>query len=201
MELLGLFPVPVGIIKLDRGLTVTEKKCFNRHSKIIRHNSYNLTSTNNHVLEDPDLQSIKDFCLKGVHEFIKNSNPPKHKLDFYITQSWLNYTEHMQSHHRHSHPNSIISGVFYLNADKNNDRIYFLNSSVPTLKYTAESFTMFNSEEWYVSVETNMLVLFPSTLHHYVSVNRQPYRRESLSFNTFLKGNLGEPDNLTELIL
>jgi hypothetical protein len=37
----------------------------------------------------------------------------------YITQSWLNYTETNQYHHKHEHPNSLVSGVFYVNDMKN----------------------------------------------------------------------------------
>ena len=45
----------------------------------------------------------------------------------YITQSWLNYTRANQFHHRHEHPNSFVSGVLYINADKATDRINFYN--------------------------------------------------------------------------
>ena len=43
----------------------------------------------------------------------------------YITQSWLNYTETKQFHHRHEHPNSIVSGVFYINCHEEFDKIKF----------------------------------------------------------------------------
>ena len=35
-----------------------------------------------------------------------------------ITQSWINFTKKGEYHHPHAHPNSLISGVFYVEADK-----------------------------------------------------------------------------------
>lgn len=201
MELLGLFPIPVGIIYLDRELTTTEKKELNKNSKLIRANNQNYTSVNNYVLDSPELSSLKKFCVDGVKNFVNNVNPPYDNLNFYITQSWINYTDKTQGHHPHLHPNSIISGVFYLNANKEHDKIYFMHPAIPTIKYNTKQRTPFNSETWFVPVETNMLILFPSTLNHYVATNEHPYKRESLSFNTFIKGHLGDNKSLTELIL
>lgn len=202
MDLVGIFPVPVGIVKLDRDFTKTEKDCFDSLSKKTYNNYGNLTSKSRTVLDSPELEDLKNFCLDNVNLFVKSYNPPKNFLSIYMTQSWINYTSKNQSHHSHYHPNSFVSGVLYLNANKTHDKIIFLkNGPKPMLAYTSESFGIFNSEEWFIPVETAMLVLFPSTLYHYVAVNNQPYQRISLSFNTFFKGVLGETDNLTELIL
>jgi hypothetical protein len=51
---------------------------------------------------------------------------PKNNIELYITQSWLNYTEENQYHHRHEHPNSVVSGVLYFDSDKKDMIKYFL---------------------------------------------------------------------------
>ena len=45
----------------------------------------------------------------------------KEDVEFYFTQSWVNITRPGEFHHRHSHQNSIISGIFYLNSVKNDN--------------------------------------------------------------------------------
>lgn len=203
MDVTGLFPIPVGIKKLEREFSDKEEAFFKKTSKMTYNNLNNLVSTNTHILDEPEMADLHEFCLDSVIDFIKTVNPPKNYLSPYITQSWINYNSQSQGHHRHSHPNSYISGVFYLNAKKEHDKIFFINGQIqmPVIRYTPESYTVFNSEEWFIPVETNMLVLFPSSLQHYVQVNNQPYTRTSLSFNTFIKGSLGENKALTELIL
>lgn len=201
MDLINLFPIPVGLSKLDRPLSESEKRCFKKISKIVRTNLANTTSTDNYVLSNPDLKDIKEFIELKITDYVNKTNPPKSKLGIYITQSWINYTGKNQSHHRHWHHNSFISGVFYINAKKEHDKIYFIKDNRYPLKYTPSTSTLYNSDEWYIPVESNLLVLFPSSLNHYVGVNNQDYVRESLSFNTFLKGKFGETNALTELIL
>ena len=61
---------------------------------------------------------------------------------------------------------------------------------------------MWNSDNWIFSINNNQLVLFPSWLEHSVPKNKKASAdRISISFNTFVRGNLGKRDTLTELIL
>jgi hypothetical protein len=62
----------------------------------------------------------------------------------------------------------------------------------------------FNSQTWSYGVETGDIVLFPSQLVHNVEQVKEHTdrtQRVSLSFNTFLKGRLGDGYNLGELLL
>ena len=46
-------------------------------------------------------------------------------IEIYITISWINYTETNQYHHAHSHPNSVISGVYYIETDESDTITFF----------------------------------------------------------------------------
>ena len=59
---------------------------------------------------------------------------------------------------------------------------------------------MYNSDSWWLEVEENSLILFPSSLTHAVE-KIETDLRVSLSFNTFLKGNFGDSENMTGLRL
>ena len=64
------------------------------------------------------------------------------------------------------------------------------------------SFNPFNSPGCFFPSITNELVLFPSWLDHKVDINKKATKdRISISFNTFVRGNLGGRKSLTELIL
>jgi len=119
----------------------------------------------------------------------------------YITQSWLNYTKTDQFHHHHSHANSYVSGVFYVNADKEVDKIAFHKRSLPTIELHKTEYNIFNSNSWWYPVKTGDIILFPSFLIHGVDKKKGTNTRISLSFNVFIKGKIGNKLQLTELML
>ena len=70
------------------------------------------------------------------------------------------------------------------------------------MSFIPKEFNAYNSLTWDCLVENNVLMLFPSWLNHKVESNKKATTdRISLSFNTFVKGTIGDKNNLTELIL
>jgi uncharacterized protein (TIGR02466 family) len=144
------------------------------------------------------MKKLKQFIEKSLKKYFQNIYMPKNNVEPYITQSWCNYTKEGQFHHKHAHPNSFVSGVFYVQADRTKDKIYFYKEEYKQIKIPAKEYNSFNSESWWFETGTNDLVLFPSNLTHMVEkvVGKE---RISLSFNTFLKGYIGEDLELTGL--
>ena len=119
-----------------------------------------------------------------------------------ITQSWLNYTKPGEYHHTHEHPNSIISGVFYIDADRENDKIIFHKANrYQQIKFPQTEYNAFNSESWFFNVGNGDLKLFPSSLTHNVEQKKGDNVRCSLAFNVFVKGYIGAEEELTALHL
>jgi hypothetical protein len=108
MNMHNLFPIPIGMFDLDRELT-DEELLFVRGQET-RPNEGNTTSVNNFVLRD--MTSLRDWIEGCVAEYFKATSDPKHDVHLRITQSWFNYSEQGQWHHKHAHPNSFVSGVF-----------------------------------------------------------------------------------------
>ncbi|WP_290943008.1 TIGR02466 family protein [Hyphomonas sp.] len=177
---------------------ITEKETKFLVKQKTRSNTGNTTSIDNTILENKEMKKLKQFIEKSVKEYFKNIYQPKNNVEPYITQSWCNYTKEGQFHHKHAHPNSFISGVFYVQADKTKDKIYFYKEEYKQIKVPAKEYNLFNSESWWFETGTNDLVIFPSSLIHMVEkvVGKE---RISLSFNTFLKGYIGEDLELTGL--
>jgi hypothetical protein len=85
----------------------------------------NITSNDNYVLNEKPFLNLKNELDLKVKEYFDKIICPSNKVKPYITQSWLNYTKRNQYHHKHQHPNSLVSGVFYINADEKLDKIKF----------------------------------------------------------------------------
>jgi uncharacterized protein (TIGR02466 family) len=195
----NLFPQPVGIYKLDRDLTTKELSFIKGQET--RPNMGNKTSVDNTILRNKELTKLRDFIETSVAGYFAAVHNPKHKVNLKITQSWCNYTEPGQWHHKHAHPNSFVSGVFYPQANRETDKIYFYRAGFQQIKFPPEKWNVYNSESWWFEVGTGDLVLFPSSLEHMVETVQGDQTRISLSFNTFPVGSVGDEMNLTGLNL
>jgi uncharacterized protein (TIGR02466 family) len=199
MNIFNLFPTAVGIFDLNRELTKTEIDFIKNQTK--RENQGNKTSEDKEILNNSKLKNIRKFIESSVDEYYKNVYVPKNENSLRITQSWCNYTEPGEYHHKHEHPNSFISGVFYLQANIETDRIYFYKNGYQNLKTTPKDFNAYNSDSWWLEAFTGRMYIFPSSLTHMVETVHGIDTRISLSFNTFPVGNFGDDESLSGLKL
>jgi len=197
----GIFPTPIYISKLNRELTPLELKFVDKNKKDFHKNDGNITSNNNYILNEKPFVNIKKELDLRVQDYFDKVISPANNITPYITQSWLNYTETNQYHHKHAHPNSLVSGVFYINCDDKFDKIKFFNDTYKTIKPEIKTWNIWNSESWWFSVKTGDIILFPSSLTHMVETKEGTNTRISLAFNVFIKGTVGNNKNLTELII
>ena len=200
----GIFPTSVYITKRDSNLTSREEKEIVKIVKGGMNKNAGNSNTINSYIFNGKLKKLKQFCEQQLKIYVEQVINPKEELDFYITQSWLNITKPGESHHQHFHSNSIISGVFYI-ATEEDDNITFDDPNHKVreiIKFEFEEFNLWNSATWFFSSNNNELLLFPSWLGHQVDENKKATTdRISISFNIFVKGTLGRRKDLTELIL
>ena len=200
----SIFPTPIYTTKINRGFTKKELNFVEQQKKHCSNNEGNINTKDNYILNRKEFKNIKKFLDKHCKNYLDTIICPKNNIEIYITQSWLNYTEANQYHHRHEHPNSVVSGVLYFDSDIKNDKIIFSHSkgyqqiSPETDK---EKFNLWNSSTWFFPVETGNLFMFPSSTTHQVETKKGTNTRISLAFNTFYKGTVGSNSDLTELIL
>lgn len=198
----GLFPTPVMFGEMGRAYTKEELAFFKQHqSKTVKNNG-NVNTTDTYILNQPVLADIKKVLDEYVNEFYFKIMCVNPKVRPYITQSWINYTKPGEYHHRHAHPNSLVSGVLYLDSDKEKDKIMFYDSEAyKRIKPDIATWNLYNSESWWFPVGTGNLVMFPSELQHMVEQKEGKNLRTSLAFNTFIRGDIGNTGELTELKL
>jgi uncharacterized protein (TIGR02466 family) len=158
-----------------------------------------MTSLNTYVLNNKNLKVLKEQLNLFILDYLKKVVNVKNDISPFITQSWLNFTEKSEFHHSHEHPNSYISGVLYINAKEEFDKIVFWKKRYEQIKLAVNEFNIYNSDSWWVTVKTGDVVLFPSSTTHSVFVKEGDNTRTSLAFNVFFKGKWGEEKQLTEV--
>ena len=197
----AIFPTPIYISKIDRELTKKELSFVDKTKLDIYKNEGNVTSNDNYILNNKLFKDLKIDLYLRVKDYFEKVISPTDTITPYITQSWLNYTETNQYHHKHQHPNSLVSGVFYINCNEEHDKIKFFNDNYKIIKPEIKDWNIWNSESWWFPVKTGDVILFPSSLTHMVETKQGTNTRISLAFNVFIKGNIGSNKSLTELII
>jgi len=200
----GLFCTPIYRSSIGRAYTNSELKVFKDCQKETRKNVGNSNTLNTYTLNNKKLMPLKQRIMEHINVYFDQVYASKTDVIPYITQSWINYTDENQFHHKHSHPNSLVSGVLYLNADIDLDSIIFYRPKqyqTITIDTKDDCYNVFNSSLWTYSVKTRDIILFPSSLEHSVETKKGKNTRMSLAFNVFVKGNIGSTQGLSELKL
>jgi uncharacterized protein (TIGR02466 family) len=200
-EINGIFPTPIYFTSIERNFTQSELQLVSEHKEKFYKNDGNTTSLNNDILNESGFSNIKKELDYIIADYFDKIITTSNEVVPYITQSWLNFTETKQFHHIHEHPNSLVSGVLYIDADKEHDKIKFYDTKYYQIKLEPKNYHIYNSTSWWFSVETGKVVLFPSSTTHSVETKEGDNTRISLAFNVFIKGTFGSNKNLTELIL
>ena len=197
----NIFPTAIGMGSIERDFTESELSFFEKSKLDCTSNWGNKSSKDNYILNAPEMASLRDLIVENLTNYFKSIYRPFEGVEVALTQSWLNYTEPGEFHHRHRHVNSFLSGVLYIDANKENDKILFFKKDLEQIKIPATELNIHNSDSWFFNVGSKDFVLFPSNLEHMVEKTTGEKTRISLAFNAFLKGSIGSNHGLSELII
>lgn len=159
-------------------------------------NKYNLRSKDYHLNKRDDFKKLHKWFNKCIKQVTNEMQYPF--SDIKITQTWANKSDIKNWHHSHIHPNSLISGIYYLT---NSESCTWL--SVKNIwNFSENSPLQINCKQEELDVvhkqssEEGTLILFPSNLNHSVD-DAQKNTRYTISFNTFPSGEVGNFYNLS----
>jgi len=130
-------------------------------------------------------QNFKDLFNQinlSVKEVEKNLGLEKKLI---LKNYWCNINYLGCFNRPHTHPDSVLSGVYYVNIPKNSGNLIFENftTHTETTYRFVKKYNQYNSPKWAVMPKENLCVLFPSYLIHYVEPNLSNEERISISFN------------------
>tara|TARA_B100000035_G_C20984712_1_gene547206 strand:+ start:679 stop:1311 length:633 start_codon:yes stop_codon:yes gene_type:complete len=149
------------------------------------------------ILEKPELKRLHDFMVSSVQHYVKHEL----KIDdeFYLTTSWATTNSKGDKHHRHNHPNTLLSAVYYANAESGNLSFYSQSNGLfPNFDFSfnISEYNHFNSKGWTIPVKTGDLVIFPGWLYHESEINENDGLRVIVGANFFARGTYGTYDDV-----
>lgn len=187
MELYPLFNLNIAKFTCDD--TLTDDVLRQVEKLEWRANKSNLVSQND-LFFHRELFDWFDLCLSQVH---KEIGLP-HDVKLPITSCWANKSNKLNAHHGHNHSNSIVSGIFYLSSHTSGATIFNYTNiwvdSISHLKFKQALPLMTNTAK--VLPEKSTLLIFPSNIWHSVAGLSSNETRYSISFNTYLDGEVDD---------
>lgn len=182
---------------------ITEKQVlFLKNLKMIK-NQTNLISDNLYIFNAPELKSIKVAVQEALDIYAREVMGIPQKL--YVTQSWSLINPPGVGMHGHSHSNSVVSGSLYYcdMPEPVSGMIFDKYSAYQQLQLIpgGGKVNIYNTTKNLIQPKKHDLILFSSSLVHYVEPNLSQLPRYSIAFNTFIKGKLGDYRDVSELTL
>lgn len=204
MQMIQVFGTWVGVARLnslDINKALEYVQTLDMDKDEVENGGY--TTKTQRILDESIFTEVKKEIEVLAKEYVTTQGHIVEEVS--IASSWGNTLSHDEVVRPHSHPNSYVSGVFYLTAGAP------LNFHNP-LK-TEDLFTFRPVVEWdgnnphtwqvvHLETQPGWCFFFPSQIKHHVDSNTSDYRY-SIAFNTVPTGEFGNSTthlNITNLV-
>lgn len=205
-QVFSMFPTPLYVNKYEGDTTEIVNYFNSQPMNPSTQGGYGELSKNSYIIDHPICKPLSDWIMECFKEFATNIMRYKYKeLEF--AQSWLTYKQPGQFHKAHTHPNTLLAGVFYYDVQPGDASIVF---SKEAKSYNRSYFEpsllddyqehLFSQEEIYFTPQQNNLIIFPSYVIHGVPPNNTNRVRKALGINALTKGILGDRETISEII-
>jgi|AntAceMinimDraft_1070359.scaffolds.fasta_scaffold06828_5 uncharacterized protein (TIGR02466 family) len=193
MQMIPIFGAWVGVAQLQSLDIAAALKYVNTLDKTIEQPAGNgAVTVTQRLLDAPVFREVKLECQQLSKAYVSLQG---HLVDqVAVTSSWGNTLGRDEPIRVHQHPNSYVSGVFYLTDGAplnfhNPLQTEDLFTLRPVVQWDAK-----NQHTWQVlklPIKPGYLLLFPSKLLHHVEHNDNDFRY-SIAFNTMPTGSIGD---------
>ena len=185
----NLFAIPISTTQLDYPVDIIETLCQQERRKnskgVIKSNLGGWQSDNIIYPDSPFffLQDIEKICQEVAKDVLKINK------SIFLNNAWININQKDNLNQVHTHPNNILSGVYYVKTPEKCGNIIFRHPSFDMMERDWEDIVsdsdhnVYNSDTWWLPAKANTLYIFPSWIKHLVGPNMSDEERISISFN------------------
>jgi uncharacterized protein (TIGR02466 family) len=193
-ELINLFAVPVYKAPLERAFSNQELEFFDKHINNAVSAISNQASADKQILDAPEMAELRQLISAHLNSYFQRIYDTANQVKLEITQSWLAVSNQGDAHHTHSHPNSIASGVVYINLAARDGINFYRDEDRQWFDLQPRENNYYNAYSYHVETKVGDIVIFPSQIKHGVRPVQENVRRLSLAFNSFFSGEIGHPE-------
>ena len=196
-----LFAEPYFVMNIKDAISPKQVKFIQSLTMIENH--MNRISEDLYLFDRPELSSIREAVDEALAVFARDVLGVAHRLD--VTQSWALINPPGVGMHAHTHSNSLVSGsLYYAPMPKPpGNMIFERTSGYRQIEMAVDEArtNIYNTQRNAVVPQEGDLVLFSSSILHFVETNQSQQDRYSIAFNTFPRGTIGDFRDVSELKL
>lgn len=204
-QIFNLFPTPLYVTTYE-GDTTEVINYFDSCEMNEDNTGYGIISKNSYIVDHPICKPLANFFMQHFRKFATEvMRYDYQELEF--AQSWLTYKKPGQFHKAHTHPNTLLAGVFYYEFEPGDPAICFSKVAGSQYRTYMEPSLLpdyqnhpYSQEEIYFMPEKNNFIIFPSYVMHGVPPNKTNKIRKALGVNVLTKGKLGDRETISEII-
>ena len=197
-KIIPLFSKPVLYKKINFIEESLRKEFFNTDLiEVIGGDGKLLTSLNQKLLHEEKYKQILEAIQSEINWYVYDILNVSKDITFNIFQSWLvKHTDREHFSQPHVHVGAILSGCLYIKTNKKCGNIKFVDfqqgytsKALPyPFSFTYEKYNIYNSSDWEIEVEDDLLLIFPSDLYHYTDRNSSTEPRYCICFDVVADG-------------
>lgn len=196
-----LFAEPYFVTNIADAISVDQIK-FIKSIKMIE-NQMNHISEELYLFNRPELKSIKQAVHAALATYASDVMGVQHDLE--VTQSWALMNPPGVGMHAHTHSNSLVSGSLYYAPmpDPPGNMIFERTNGYRQIEMGVNEGkqNVYNTPRNAIVPKHGDLVLFSSSILHFVEVNQSQQNRHSIAFNSFVRGKIGSFRDVSELVV
>jgi uncharacterized protein (TIGR02466 family) len=149
-------------------------------------------SKEKYILKNKKLKNINNIFDKYIEIYKKNILQINNNTC--LLNSWVTWHSTDSIHPPHTHPNALVSLVYYVKCDKGS--ITFMQDKSMLcdgyyFEYDIINYNEYNSAVWDVFLTTGDLIIFPGWIRHQAKNFLKNSDRYVIGANYFLKGKTG----------
>ena len=196
-----LFAEPYFIANI--GHAISAKQVDFIKSVKMQQNQMNYISEDRYLFRRPELTSVRKAVDAALATFAQEVLGIRHELA--VTQSWALMNPPGVGMHAHTHSNSLVSGSLYYAPlpDPPGNMVFERTNGYRQIEMAVneEKTNIYNAQRNAIIPKHGDLVLFSSSILHFVEVNQSDESRHSIAFNAFPRGTIGDYQDVSELKL
>lgn len=204
-KVFSLFPTPLYVNKYEGDLTSIVEYLDSQEMNTPSH-GHGTLSKDSYILDNEICSPLTEWIKQCFREFATHIMRYDFE-DIVLAQSWISYKEPGHFHKAHTHPNTLLAGVFYYDFEPDDASIVFSKEVKsfhrpylePSLLSDYQDHA-YSQEEIYFTPERSTFIIFPSWLTHGVPPNRSSKVRKSLGVNALTKEKLGDRETISEIL-
>jgi uncharacterized protein (TIGR02466 family) len=180
---------------------ISDKQIAFIQSVTMQQNQMNHISDELYLFNRPELKSVKKAVHEALGTYAREVMGVEHALD--VTQSWALMNPPGVGMHAHTHSNSIVSGSLYYAPmpDPPGNMVFERANGYQQIDMRVRegAENVYNTPKNAVVPKQGDLVLFSSSIMHFVEANQSSENRYSIAFNSFVRGTIGSLRDVSEL--